>query len=174
MQNKMLNTLYILCLLTFMSCSQNNTAVKNNKVVKPIEKVNKKTQEPHRYGGYYCPDNLNGFPAVDIINWKSVPVVNGRMATKEETQNGTSLIFVNYEKYEVGTNAILGKKVVSHRLEEYIIDTSGKIVKYLYNTRKCSLSKLKEKNIPCFESKFIAPHMVAVKKEDGKWDIHEF
>ena len=83
-------------------------------------------------------------------------------------------IIVNYEKYEVGTNAILGKKVVSHRLEEYIIDTSGKIVKYLYNTRKCSLSKLKEKNIPCFESKFIAPHMVAVKKEDGKWDIHEF
>ena len=55
--------------------------------------------EPHKYGGWYCPDNLNGFPAVDIKNWKGVPVVNGRMATKEETQNGTSLIFVDEEKY---------------------------------------------------------------------------
>jgi hypothetical protein len=82
-----------------MSCSQNNTAVKNSIVLKPIEKVNQKKQEPHRYGGYYCPDNLNGFPAVDINNWKSVPVVNGRMATREETQNGTSLIFVDLEKY---------------------------------------------------------------------------
>jgi len=56
-------------------------------------------KEPHKYGGWYCPDNLTGFPAVDINNWESVPVVNGRMATKQETQNGTSLIFVDDEKY---------------------------------------------------------------------------
>jgi len=56
-------------------------------------------KEPHKYGGWYCPDNLTGFPAVDINNWESVPVVNGRMATKKETQNGTSLIFVDEEKY---------------------------------------------------------------------------
>ena len=56
-------------------------------------------QEPHRYGGWYCPDNLNGFPAVDIDDWKQVPVVNGRMATQEETRNGSSLIHVNMEKY---------------------------------------------------------------------------
>jgi len=55
--------------------------------------------EPHQYGGWYCPDNLNGFPAVDINQWKNVPSVNGRMATKDETQNGTSLIFVDSEKY---------------------------------------------------------------------------
>ena len=99
MQNKIFITLCILCLSTLMSCSQNNKTVKNYKVEKPIEKVNSTKQEPHRYGGYYCPDNLGGFPAVDINNWKSVPVVNGRMATKEETQNGTSLIFVDLEKY---------------------------------------------------------------------------
>ena len=80
MQNKSLITLCILCLATLMSYSQ-------------------KMQEPHKYGGWYCPDNLGGFPAVDIRNWESVPVVNGRMATKEETQNGTSLIFVDDEKY---------------------------------------------------------------------------
>jgi hypothetical protein len=56
-------------------------------------------KKPHKYGGWYCPDNLNGFPAVDIENWKDVPVINGRLATKEETQNGTSLIFVDDKKY---------------------------------------------------------------------------
>ena len=61
--------------------------------------MNIKKQEPHKYGGWYCPDNLNGFPAVDISNWESVPVVNGRMATKEETHNGISLIFVDDLKY---------------------------------------------------------------------------
>ena len=99
MQNKILITLCILCLTTLMSCSQNNKTVKNDTAEKSIEKVNSTKQEPHRYGGYYCPDNLGGFPAVDIKNWKSVPVVNGRMATKEETQNGTSLILVDLEKY---------------------------------------------------------------------------
>ena len=71
----------ILCLCTLMSFAQSNE------------------KEPHKYGGWYCPDNLNGFPAVDIKDWESVPVVNGRMATMEETRNGTSLIFVDMEKY---------------------------------------------------------------------------
>ncbi len=99
MKNISLKTLTLLCLTTLISCSQNNTTIENNKVEKPIEKVNTKKKEPHKYGGWYCPDNLVGFPAVDINNWKSVPVVNGRMATKQETQNGTSLIFVDNEKY---------------------------------------------------------------------------
>ena len=81
MQNRILITLCTLCFTTLMSCSQNNKTVKNNKSEKPIEKVSSTKQEPHRYGGYYCPDNLGGFPAVDINNWKNVPVVNGRMAT---------------------------------------------------------------------------------------------
>lgn len=93
MKIKIHNSLTILCLCTIMCCSQ------NSKVEKTIQTVKTKKQEPHNYGGYYCPDNLNGFPAVDINNWRSVPVVNGRMATKEETQNGISLIFVDDEKY---------------------------------------------------------------------------
>lgn len=99
MKNKILFTLTVLCLCTFMSYAQNNTAVENSKVENSREKVNTIKQEPHKYGGWYCPDNLNGFPAVDIKNWESVPVVNGRLATQEETQNGTSLIFVDKEKY---------------------------------------------------------------------------
>jgi hypothetical protein len=99
MKNKSLKVLSIICFIPFISCSQDNTTVEDSKVEKPVEKVTTKKQEPHKYGGWYCPDNLGGFPAVDINDWESVPVVNGRMATKEETQNGTALIFVDDEKY---------------------------------------------------------------------------
>ena len=99
MKHKILFTLIVFCLTSFMSYSQNNNTDDNQ----DVEKLNKKNEtiktEPHRYGGWYCPDNLNGFPAVDINEWESVAVVNGRMATREETQNGTSLIFVDEEKY---------------------------------------------------------------------------
>ncbi|MFT5778532.1 MAG: hypothetical protein ACI837_001488 [Crocinitomicaceae bacterium] len=99
MINNSLKTLIIVCLTPLLSCSQTTSTVEDNKVEIPTEEKNTKKQEPHNYGGYYCPDNLGGFPAVDIDNWESVPVVNGRMATREETQNGTSLIFVDDEKY---------------------------------------------------------------------------
>ncbi len=86
-------------LTVIMSCSQNNNTVEIPNTSKSCQIVDEVKREPHRYGGWYCPDNLNGFPAVDIRDWKDVPVVNNRMATKEETQNGTSLIFVDAEKY---------------------------------------------------------------------------
>ena len=88
-------TLMILCLAMTASCSQNETPAENTQdsVMEATPTV------PHEYGGWYCPDNLGGFPAVDILDWSAVPVVNGRMATQEETQNGTSLIFVDADKY---------------------------------------------------------------------------
>jgi len=99
MKNNILKILPLLCLVTFMSCLENNKTIENNKVEKSIEKVITAKQKPHNYGGWYCPDNLNGFPAVNIRNWKNVNVVNGRLPSKEETQNGTSLIFVDQKKY---------------------------------------------------------------------------
>ncbi|WP_372802138.1 hypothetical protein [Lutibacter sp.] len=95
MKTKIINVLMVLCLISFTACSQN----KPTKEVEVQTKAKQIKTEPHTYGGWYCPDNLNGFPPVDIQNWKNVPVVNGRMATKEETQNGTSLIFVDTKKY---------------------------------------------------------------------------
>jgi hypothetical protein len=99
MKNKTIKVLIGVFLTSFTSCSQNNTVVATEETEVVTEQVVTVKKEQHRYGGWYCPDNLNGFPAVDISNWKDVPVVNGRMATKEETQNGTSLIFVDTEKY---------------------------------------------------------------------------
>lgn len=55
-------------------------------------------QKPHSYGGWYCPDNF-GFPPVDLQELDKVPVVIDRLPTKEEASNGTSLIFVDTEKY---------------------------------------------------------------------------
>ena len=99
MKNKVFHLMIVSCLTSFISCSQDNSIVESEVVKPPKSKEKTITPEPHRYGGWYCPDNLNGFPAVDITNWKDVPVVNGRMATKEETQNVTSLIFVDTKKY---------------------------------------------------------------------------
>ena len=63
------------------------------------EPTNNKQETAHHYGGWYCPDNLNGFPAVDIKNWKNVPVVSGRLPTETETRNGTSLIYVDVNEH---------------------------------------------------------------------------
>jgi hypothetical protein len=91
--------LIILLLISFTSCSQINKPVNDKNIEVANQTKEPIKSEPHRYGGWYCPDNLNGFPPIDINNWKNVPVVNGRMATKEETQNGTSLIFPDTLKY---------------------------------------------------------------------------
>lgn len=98
MKNISLKVLVVLGMTVLVSCLQSNTPIQNNPE-KVVTQSTPQEQEPHRYGGWYCPDNLRGFPAVDFQNWQSVPVVNGRMATKEEAQNGTSLIFVDMEKY---------------------------------------------------------------------------
>ena len=99
MKNKTSKVLAVLCLTTFTFCSQNKSTIDHKKIETPIQNNEKTKTVPHRYGGWYCPDNLNGFPAVDINDWKNVPVVNGRMATKEETRNGTSLIFPDTLKF---------------------------------------------------------------------------
>jgi len=107
MKNKTLNLLLLICAISIGSCSQSQnpensktTEVSNTSSTEvSISKKEPVKKEPHKYGGWYCPDNLNGFPPVDISEWENVPVINGRMATKEETQTPASLIFVDPEKY---------------------------------------------------------------------------
>ena len=74
----------------------------------------------------------------------------------------------------IGYNKVLKKNISSKRIEEYVIDTSGKIVKYLENPIKCNPEMMKLKTPPKLHSKFIGPHMVAVLKKDNKWDIYKF
>lgn len=104
MKVKRLNALVALSLISLMACSQNKQ-VEPEKAVKPKNKTNKTVEsEPHRYGGWYCPDNLNGFPAVDLKDWSNVPVIRGRLPTKEEAKSEASLIFVDTKKHPTATS----------------------------------------------------------------------
>lgn len=122
---KLLVLKWSLCFLTlsFAACSQNDVEIQTDENKKELEAEKENhSVKAHNYGGWYCPDNLNGFPAVDIKDWNKVPVINGRMATKEETQNGSSLINVDLEKYP---NAkILDMKMP--KLARYFNHSSGK------------------------------------------------
>lgn len=95
----MFKLVIVFSLISLVSCSQNKIIEKQKEVKVETKKVNTSKTSRHSYGGWYCPDNLNGFPSVNIAEWKNVPVVKDRLATKEETQNGTALIFVDSEKY---------------------------------------------------------------------------
>ncbi|MEM9051815.1 MAG: hypothetical protein AAGC47_07170 [Bacteroidota bacterium] len=57
------------------------------------------TKTQHNYGGWYCPDNLGGFPPVDISDLSVVPVVQDRLPTFEEARNGTSLMYIDTAEY---------------------------------------------------------------------------
>ena len=65
MKNKSLFLIGVFCFTTLMSCSQNN-ATDENITQKTAIKESKPQKEPHQFGGWYCHDNLNGFPALDL------------------------------------------------------------------------------------------------------------
>jgi hypothetical protein len=99
MRNKTQKILGLALLLLSTSCTSNMEATKKQALQLTTEQNAASQVEPHRYGGWYCPDNLNGFPAVDLVDWEKVPVVTGRMPTKEETKSEASLIYVDQEMY---------------------------------------------------------------------------
>lgn len=43
-----------------------------------------------------CPDNL-ALPKIELKDWQKVPVINDRMPTYEEAQNGSSLLYIDKE-----------------------------------------------------------------------------
>lgn len=77
-------------------------------------------------------------------------------------------------KDSIGYNKVLKKALTNSKMEEYIIDVSGMIIKYLENPTNYVQQKKNNVNPPKLRSKFIAPHRVAVLKKDMKWDIYEF
>lgn len=101
---------------------------------------------------------------------------NGNSVIKPQFLNVTNFnngyaIIIKHNKTSVGNN-VLSKKIVSYKLEEYIIDTSGKIIKYLDNARSYNPSLKSRKRPPSFQSKFIGSKLIAVKNKNEKWDIY--
>jgi hypothetical protein len=90
-------------LLALMSCGQSTEqkASEEKHKVDSIATATKQQKDSVKQAGqtsnsgWICPDNVKMFPPVDIKSWNKVPVVNGRIPTREETQNGTSLIYIN-------------------------------------------------------------------------------
>jgi hypothetical protein len=62
----------------------------------PKETYDSPINYSHSFMAWDCPDNL-AFPRIDLKDWQKVPVVNGRLPTYEEAQNGTSLLYIDKE-----------------------------------------------------------------------------
>lgn len=99
MVNKLSLYFLLIPIILFTSCNESLDSNKVERIIdvqQPKEPIRK---AQHPYGGWSCPDNLRGFPAVNIQDLDKVPVVNGRLPTKEETQNGTSLMYFDPVKH---------------------------------------------------------------------------
>lgn len=92
MSKKILLSICLISFAWFTSCSQNPTNYVEIRVQEE-EPLVQSYSKPHDYGGWYCPDNIFGFPAVNVKKMDKIPIVNGRLPTKAETRNGTSLMF---------------------------------------------------------------------------------
>jgi hypothetical protein len=94
--------LIIIFLLSLGACSSKKEEQIDNTIQIKVEKeiilleeepIYPKYTSIHSYGGWYCPDNLLGFPAINILDLKTVPIVLDRLPTKKETREGSSLMF---------------------------------------------------------------------------------
>lgn len=89
----------VFLLLMFVSCSsQENTEKQTKTPTQDLGPVVEEKNEPHRYGGWYCPDNF-GFTPVDIQKLDEVPAIAHRLPTEQELKANMSLINVDTTKY---------------------------------------------------------------------------
>lgn len=96
-------------------------------------------------------------------------IITPKFLNASNFENGYAIIIKKSEDI-IGYNEVLKKNIISTNIEEFVIDTSGELVKYLENPRDFVSSK----KPPAFYSKFIAPNIIAVIKKDQKWDIYTF
>lgn len=98
MRIKSLNLLVGLSLGSLLACSQSKVKQEKSNVASKSQ-IHSEVKLTHNFGGWYCPDNLNGFPAVDFAYWDQVPVIDGRLPSEEEAKSEASLIYVNPAEY---------------------------------------------------------------------------
>jgi len=106
------------------------------------------------------------------INEKGEEIIKPQFLNATNFLNGFAIVVV-LSKDSIGFNEVLKKAITSNNIEEYLIDTSGEKIKYLYNPRNYTPIVYKNK-IPPIESKFVAPGLVAVKTKNQKWNLHGF
>jgi hypothetical protein len=70
-----------------------------------------------------------------FLNEKGIEIIKPQFLNATNFSNGFAIV-VLASKDSIGFNYVLKKLIVSNNMEEYVIDTSGELVKYLYNPRK--------------------------------------
>jgi len=88
-------TFFILCCILIGCNTPEDSTSKKLELVKET-----RHNKSHPYGGWSCPDNILGFPALSLEEAQKVIAIEGRLPTKEETQDGRSLIFIDTGRYE--------------------------------------------------------------------------
>lgn len=116
---------------------------------------------------------IDGYYHYGYIDKTGKVVIAPEYVNASNFVNGYAII-IKFVKNVIGENDVLNKRIVSYKLEEYIIDHTGKMVMYLDNARNSTPTKIKKNSRPGFESKFMAPHLIAVKTKNKTWDIYKF
>lgn len=117
---------------------------------------------------------IDGIYYYGYIDKNGIEIITPQYLNATNFKDGYAIV-MDVEKEVIGFNATLGKNVVSSTLKEYVINASGEVVLSLDNARNYVKSKDKTKNPPAFYSKFIAPHLVAVKTTDKPiYNIYKF
>jgi len=105
MKNTMRNSIpslavliFALCLFPSCSPAQDQEPAKET-TKKSRRDFSEKYKSQHPLGGWHCPDNLGGFPPVNVRELDEVPAISDRLPTQEETRNSQSLIFIDTLKY---------------------------------------------------------------------------
>ncbi len=92
-------TVLIFVSIVFNSCDSSENLAGPDEAAEPKTEVTTSAhKEAHPYGGWFCPDNF-GFPPADIQNLASIPAIEDRLPTQEETRNGISLMYFDSTEY---------------------------------------------------------------------------
>jgi len=113
---------------------------------------------------------IEGHYYYGFIDKEGKTVIEPTFLNATNFKDGYALI-IKLDKSSMGSNNVLGKKMINLKLEEYVIDSTGAIVKFLDNSRGF-LPKNTEK--PAFKSKRLSNSLVAVKNKNKKWEIYKF
>lgn len=96
LNTKLFITIVLTSFVLLSSCSQTTQIETTSEPQIFIDPpIKPKSSRMHQYGGWSCPDNLNTFPAIDVMDIADIEVINGRLPTKEETMSGASLMYVD-------------------------------------------------------------------------------
>ncbi len=114
---------------------------------------------------------VDGLYMYGFIDKSGKEVIPPQFLLATSFRDGKAIILKKVTE-KVGENTVLGKNVVSSKLEEYVIDTSGKTVKYL-SSRHYVPKSIGAKSQLKISSKFITNNLVAVKDRNSKWSLYK-